>query len=135
MEAAVDRYIKASNKTTAGAKSDAGELTELKAVQSKLDVYLKSSDQTIEIMTHMWQTSIPTERGRLREEAERYAAIVAGPKLMDVTLSLEELLTAVGRIAGDIRNDGDSQLRRMTVITMAVSLVLAGLVLLPLRRR
>ncbi len=77
MEAAVDRYIRASNKTTAGAKLDSRELAELKNLEAKLDAYLTSSEHTIELMNRMWETTTPAERGRIHKEAEHYAATVA----------------------------------------------------------
>ena len=130
MEAAVDRYIRASNKTTAGAKIDARELVELKDVQAKLDAYLTSSEHTLQSVERMWKTTVPAERGRRREEAEHYAATVAGTKLIDVAVALDELLITVGQIAGEVRKDGDTTLRFMTVVIMAVSVGLGSLVLL-----
>lgn len=135
MEGAVDRYIQASNRTTVAAKVDARELGELKEVQAKLDTYLRTSEHTIELAEQMWKSSILIERGRLREEAERYAATVAGPKLIEVTIALDELLTVVGQLAGEVKKEADATLRFMTVVTMITSLALASLVLLSPQRR
>lgn len=132
MAAAVDRYILANSKTSAGARLDARELKELKEVQARLDTYLATSDHTIGLISQMWAATTPVERERLRKEGERFAAIVAGPKLIDVTIALEDLLTMVGKIAGEIRNDGDRQLRIMTIATITVTLLLMTLVLRPL---
>lgn len=130
MEGAVDRYIRAGNRTTAREKVDVRELGELKDVQTKLDIYLTTSEHTIEILEQMWRSSSTIDREQRREEAERYAATVAGPKLIDVTIALDELLTVVGQIAGEVRKDADATLRFMTVVLMVISLTLASLVLL-----
>jgi hypothetical protein len=136
MEAAVQRYIEASNKTTAGERMNASELAELKAVEGALNVYLTSSEHTIGLLESMWKASIPTERERLRKEAEHYAATIAGSKLIDATFALDELLTKVGQIAGTVRKEGEVALRIITLAIMAGTLGLIGLILLvqPQRR-
>lgn len=130
MEGAVDRYIQVGNRTTAREKVDVRELGELKDVQTKLDIYLTTSEHTIEILEQMWRSTSTIDREQRREEAERYAATVAGSKLIDVTIALDELLTVVGQIAGEVRKDADATLRFMTVVLMVISLTLASLVLL-----
>lgn len=130
MEGAIERYIRASNRATSGGKIDARELVELKDVQRKLDVYLTSSEHTLQSAERMWKTTPPVERGHLREEAERYAATIAGAKLVNVTAALDGLLTTVGRIGGEVRQDGDNTLRLMTIIIVLTSMGLILLVLL-----
>lgn len=135
IEAAVDRYIRASNKTTAGKKIDARELKELKDVQAKLETYLTTSDHTVELAEKMWKTSSMLERRQVRHEAELYAAKVAGVIFIEATTALDHLLTVVGQIAGEVKNDADVTLRFMTVVIMVTSLTLAAFVLLVPQRR
>ena len=130
MEGAVDRYIQASNRTKAAKNVDRREIGELREAHEKLVLYLAASDHTIEVLEQMWRSVNPAERGRHREEAERYAATVAGPKLIDATIALDELLTVVGRIAGEVRKEADDTLRFMTLTIMLVSMTLASAVLL-----
>lgn len=130
MEGAVDRYIQASNRTKTGKKGDPRELGELREAHEKLILYLAASDHTIEIMEQMWRSASPVERGRHRGEAERYAATVAGPKLIEATIALDELLTVVGQIAGEVRKEADDTLRVMTLTIMLASMTLASAVLL-----
>lgn len=133
MHVALERYMQASKGTTAGDRLDVRELREIKDVQTKLTAYLAASDHTVELVNQLWRTSRPEERERLRNDAERYATTVAGMKLIDVTIALERLLTMVGTIAGEVRNDGVRQLRSMSAAVIAVSIVLIVLVLRPLR--
>lgn len=136
IEAAIQRYIAASKKTTAMVKVDVRELAELRVAQSKLDAYLGSSDHTIELLKRLWASSAPAERARLRKEAEYYAATVAGAKLIEATVALEELLTIVGQVAGAVRKDGEAALRTMTLMIMTGTIGLICLIwLFPPGRR
>jgi hypothetical protein len=108
---------------------DMRELTELKEVQDKLDVYMMSSHYTIQLLEQRWQAASRGEAQRLRDEAELNAVKDAGSKLISVTLELDRLLEVVAGIAGDVRKEADATLRIATVTLVVVSLALAALVL------
>lgn len=135
MAAAIERYIQATNNSSAGARFDARELKELKEVEIRLNEYLESSNHTIVLINQMWDVTTSSEHERLRKKGERHIATVAGPKLIDVTIALDELLNMVGKIAEEIRNDGGRELRNMSIATVTVTILLMVLVLRPLNQK
>jgi hypothetical protein len=78
IDQAIERFVKASNNASLGTSMDARELTELKAVQDKLEVYIPASQHTIQIMEERWRTTSQIEAQQLRDAAERTAAEDAG---------------------------------------------------------
>ena len=103
----IERFVKASNDAPVRRSMDARELTELKAVQDKLEAYITSSHHTIQLMEQRWQTASRVEAQRLRDEAELNAAKDAGSKFINVTLELDRLLEVVAGIAGEVRKEAD----------------------------
>jgi len=135
VDAAIERFIKASREAPGGRGLNVRELTELKAVQEKLREYIASSQHTMQLMERRWQTSSRAEARQLRDEAERHFAKDSGQKFIDVTLNLDRLLEVVASIAGEVRKDADSKLRIGTVVLVGGSFSLAALVLyVPVRR-
>lgn len=129
IEQSIERFIKAANSTTSKRNGTAEELQELQAVKARLADYMATSEQTIGLLQQRWKTTSPAEAKRLRDAAEENAAESAGAKFIAVTLELDQLLEVVAKIAGDVRDDADRQLRSMSTIVVGISTLLAGLVL------
>lgn len=129
IEQTINRFIKASDGATARRGGTADELRELQAVKTRLADYMATSEQTIRLIQRRWETASPIEAHRLRDVAEENAAEQGGTQFIDVTLELDQLLEVVERIAGDVRDEADHQLRTMSTIVIGVSGLLAGLVL------
>jgi hypothetical protein len=136
IDQAIARFVKASNNAPLGTSMDSRELTELKAVQDKLEPYIASSQHTIQLMEERWQTTSQIEARQLRAEAERTAARDEGGKYISVTLELDRLVGVVAGIAGEVKKEADSTLRVATIVLLGVSFALAALVLaIPSRER
>ncbi|MBA5868252.1 MAG: hypothetical protein GDA67_16275 [Nitrospira sp. CR1.3] len=135
VDAAIERFVKASRDAPGGKGLNVRELTELKAVQDRLGDYIASSQHTMQLMERRWQTSSRAEARQLRDEAERHFAKDSGQKFIDVTLNLDRLLEVVANIAGEVRKDADFTLRMGTVVLVGGSFSLATLVLcVPVRK-
>lgn len=130
IDAAIDRFVQISQSTLSGRSVDAKELTELRDVRASLAQYIDSSQQIIGLLEQRWQASSPAEAKRLRDKAERHAAIDAGEKFIAITRELDQLVDVVVQIAGDLQKDADRHLRVVSAITVGVSIGLAGLVLI-----
>ncbi len=130
IDSAIERFVKASNDASAGKSMDTRELTELKALQARLEAYFASCYHTIELLEKRWQAASRVEAQRLRDEAELNAAKDAGSTFINVTLELDRLLEVVAGIAGEVRKEVDITLRSATMMLVGVSLALAILVLM-----
>jgi hypothetical protein len=126
---AIDRFVAATNDASAGRPLDARELTELKAVQDIIAVYMTSSQDALRIMEQRWDIASAAEAQRLQNQAREYLAEDAGSKYMNVTVELDRLLEVVAGIAGDVKKDADSALRVVTTLLVTISLALGVLVL------
>ena len=91
--------------------------------------YMATSEQTIGLIQQRWRATSPDEAKRLRDAAEENAAERAGSKFIAVTLELDLLLEVVAKIAGEVRDEADRQLRTMSEIVVGISALLVGLVL------
>lgn len=129
IEQSIERFIKAANSAAAKRRGTADELRELQAVKIRLADYMAESDQTIALIQQRWKATSPEEAKRLRDAAEENAADRAGSRFIAVTLELDQLLEVVARIAGEVRDEADRQLRRMSAVAIGISILLAGLVL------
>lgn len=129
IEQSIERFIKAANSAASKRSGTADELRELQAVKTRLADYLITSQQTIELLRRRWRETSPVEAKRLRDAAEENAAESAGAKFIAVTLELDQLLEVVARIAGEVRDEADRQLRTMSAVVVGISTLLAGLVL------
>lgn len=129
IEQPIERFIKAANSAAIKSSGTADELRELQAVKARLADYMATSDHTINLMQQRWTATSPKEANRLRDAAEENAAERAGAKFIAVTLELDQLLEVVAKIAGEVRDEADRQLRTMSAIVVGISVTLAGLVL------
>jgi hypothetical protein len=129
IEKAIERFIKASNTTSLGKGMNAEELREVREVKAKLAQYITSSHRTIDLLEKRWRTASAIEARRLRDEAERNAAGDAGEKFIAITLEMDQLLDAVAKMAGTVKEEADIHLRILSGIVVAVSLALAILAL------
>jgi chemoreceptor-like protein with four helix bundle sensory module len=130
IEAAIDRFVKASNVASSDKSKDSRELVELKAVQDKLDDYLASSHHTIQLLEERWKTTTPIEAQRLRDEAERHTAKDTANKLIRVTLEVDQLLQIVAEIANGVNNKATYTLRLISISIFGGSIFMVSLVVL-----
>jgi hypothetical protein len=128
VDEAIERFVAATNEASVGKRLDARELTELKAVQEKIATYMASSQKTLQIVEHRWN-SPPEKMQELQNHAREYLAEDVGTKYMSVTVELDRLLEVVAGIAGDVKKDADSTLRIVTILVVTLSLTLGVLVL------
>ena len=129
IDQAIERFVNASNDASLGRSMDARELTELKALQEKLEAYIVSSQHTIQLLEQRWRTSSRVEAEQLKVDAERNIAKDAGDKFIGVTLELDRLVDVVAAIAGEVKKEADSKLRVVTNALLGASLALAALAL------
>lgn len=131
---AIERFVEATNDASFDKKMDARELAELKTVRERIDAYMASSHHALQLMEQRWKVASRDEAQRLQDAAKQYLAKDAGTKYMSVTVEVDRLLEVVAAIAGEVKKEADSRLRIVTVVLIAVSLVLALLVLfVPIR--
>lgn len=129
LDKAIARFVEATNDASRGKRVDAGELTELKAVRKSIDAYMTSSQHALTMMERRWNLASGAEARRLQNLARQYVATDTGAKFINVTIELDRLLELVAAIAGEVKKEADDSLRVATMAMIAVSLVLAGLVL------
>ena len=129
IDAALERFVKASNEASLDGSMDARELAELKALRGTLEAYMVSSQYTIQLLEQRWRTSSEVEAQQWRNQAERNTAKDAGNKLIGVTSELERLVEMVAGIAGEVKQQADYTLRVAMIVLVAVSLTLAFVVL------
>lgn len=131
---AIERFVEATNDASFDKKMNARELAELKTVRERIDAYMASSHHALQLMEQRWKVVSRDEAQRLQDAAKQYLAKDAGTKYMSVTVEVDRLLEVVAAIAGEVKKEADSRLRIVTVVLIAVSLVLALLVLfVPIR--
>ena len=129
IDQAIERFVNASNDASLGRSMDARELTELKALQEKLEAFIVASQHTIQLLEERWRTSSRVEAEQLKVDAERNIAKDAGDKFIGVTLELDRLVEVVAAIAGEVKKEADSKLRVVTNVLLGASLALAALAL------
>lgn len=125
----IERFVKLTDDSSLGSRVDARELSELKAVQERLQAYMVSSRHVVQLMEQRWNVLSGGEAWRLQAEARQYLAEDAGSKYMSVTLELDQLLGVVGDIAGQIKQEADFKLRIMTIGMVALTGTLCMVVL------
>jgi predicted nuclease with TOPRIM domain len=129
IERPLEQFIKTIRTTSGRSQGATEELAELQAVKSRVNEYMVSAEETIGLLEQRWKTTDSIEAKRLHDLAEENAAERAGTKFIAITLELDRLLEVVAGIAGEARDEADRRLRLMSTIVLAVSTVLAGLVL------
>ena len=134
IDKAIERFVAATDDASTRRSLDARELSEVKAVQERIASYMASSHHALQMMEQRWDVEPVLNAQRLQNEAREYLANDVGSNYMNVTVELDRLLEVVATIAGDVKKEADSRLRIVTVVLIAVSLVLALLVLfVPIR--
>ena len=124
---AVDRYAAASLRVSRSGRS---EPRDVQAFRESLDAYFSASSHVASLMVQRWGARSAQEAEALRIEAEQVVAHDSGPKLIQVSLTLDELLNTVADVAKDMREEGTSSIRRTSTVMIIGCLMLALLNLL-----
>ena len=132
IQLAVDRYAAAGLRVSRSGRS---EPEDIEAVRRSLDQYFSAASRTIQLLTQEWSVVSPTERERLRRQAEEHAADNAGPKMIQVSLALDRLLDTVADVAKDMRDEGTKAVQRTSVMLVWGSFFIALLNLYVTRSR
>ncbi|MGH7227753.1 MAG: hypothetical protein ACREIH_00955, partial [Nitrospiraceae bacterium] len=98
-------------------------------VRDSLDAYFSAADQTIALMTKLWEATSSQEAAALRTKAEVYAAENAGAKLIQVSLALDRLVETVAEVARILQEEGRRAIRMASAALIIGSLLIALLVL------
>jgi hypothetical protein len=134
LDKAMKRFVDATNEASYGKRMDARELEEVKAVRERMEAYIVSSRQAIDMMEQRWSVLSASDAQRLQNAAKRFWAKEATVMFNNVTLELDRLLEVVAEIAGEVKKEADASLRVATFAIIAVSLALGLLVLtMPLK--
>lgn len=119
---AVDRYASASLRVSRSGRS---EPEDIEALRESLDAYFAAASRTINLLTQVWIAGAPRTAAGLRSDAELHAADNAGPKLIQVSLALDQLLETVADVAKDMRDEGTRTIRTSSVALIVGSLFIA----------
>jgi hypothetical protein len=124
IEQAVEQYAITSLRLV----RDGGvETNVLQEVRDSLAAYFLAASRTEALLTQVWLARTPEEAAAFRHQAELHAADNAGPKLVRVSLALDQLLASVAEVAKDMRNEGSTAIRLISLTLIAGSLLLAWL--------
>jgi len=123
---AVDRYATATGRMS---RRGGDESQELQAVRDSLDAYFSAADQTIALMTKLWEATSSQEAAALRTKVEVHAAENAGAKLVQVSLALDRLVETVAEVARILQEEGRRAIRMAGAALIVGSLLIALLVL------
>ena len=132
VQLAVDRYAAAGLRVSRSGRS---EPEDIEAVRKSLDQYFSAASTTIDLLSREWNASSPSERDRLRRNAEEHAADNAGPKMIQVSLALDRLLDTVADVAKDMRDEGTKAIQSTSVMLVGGSFFIAVLNLFLTRPR
>lgn len=132
IQQAVDRYAAAGLRVSRSGRS---EPEDIEAVRRSLDQYFSVASTTIQLLTQEWSASTPSERESLRRKAEEHASDNAGPKMIQVSLSLDRLLDTVADVAKDMRDEGTKAIQDTSLMLIGGSFFIAFLNLLLTRKR
>ena len=123
---AVDRYATATGRMS---RRGGDESQELQAVRDSLDAYFSAADQTIALMTKLWEATSSQEAVALRTKAEVHAAENAGAKLIQVSLALDRLVETVAEVARILQEEGRRAIRMASAALIVGTLMIVLLVL------
>lgn len=126
IERAVDQFAA----VIVRAQDRRAEPPELQEVREALAGYFAAAAQTMVLMTERWNAATPAEAEIRQRRVERHVAETAGPKLVQVTLAIDRLLEAVAQVGKNLRDEGTSIIRIISVTLLVGSLLLAGINLL-----
>jgi hypothetical protein len=129
---AVDRYAAAGLRVSRSGRS---EPEDIEAVRYSLDQYFSVASTTVQLLTQEWTAVSLTAREAIRRKAEIHAADNAGPKMIQVSLALDELGNTVAEVAKDMRDEGRKTIRFTSLLLVGGSLFIAFLNLLIPRPR
>lgn len=129
---AVDRYAAAGLRVSRSGRS---EPEDIEAVRHSLDQYFSVASTTVQLLTQEWTAVSLTAREAIRRKAEVHAADNAGPKMIQVSLALDQLEDTVAEVAKDMRDEGTKTIRLTSLLLVAGSLFIAFLNLLIARPR
>lgn len=124
---AVDRYAAAGLRMSRSGRS---EPEDIEAVRRSLDQYFSVASTTIQLLTQEWNATSPVEREALRRKAEEHAADNAGPKMIQVSLTLDRLVETVADVAKDMRDEGTKTIQLSSTLMVGGSFFIAFLNLL-----
>ncbi|MCC6140834.1 MAG: hypothetical protein IT389_09510, partial [Nitrospira sp.] len=86
-------------------------------------------------LTQEWTVTSPAAREALRRKAEEHASDNAGPKMIQVSLSLDHLLITVADVAKDMRDEGTKTIQASSMTLVGGSFFIAALNLFLGKRR
>jgi len=129
---AVDRYAAAGLRVSRSGRS---EPEDIEVVRHRLGQYFSVASATVQLLTQEWAAISLTERETIRRKAEMHAADHAGPKMIQVSLALDQLLDTVADVAKDMRDEGAKTIRLTSLLLVGGSLFIAFLNLLFTRPR
>lgn len=121
---AVDRYPAARFRVSGSGSSEPGDI---EAVRRRLDQYFSVASTTVQLLMQEWTAVSLTEREAITRKAEVYAADNAGPKMIQVSLTLDRLRDTVADVAKDMRDEGTQTIRLTSVLLDGGSLFFAFL--------
>lgn len=126
IEQTIDRFAEANRKAS-GRQEDSEEL---QAVRDSLAAYFGAATHTMTILQERWRAGSAIEAAERQSKAERHVADTAGPKLVQVTLAIDRVLDTVVTVGKDLRNEGTSMIRGLSLALLLGSLAIAGVNLL-----
>lgn len=129
---AIDRYAAAGLRVSRSGRS---EPEDIESVRRSLDQYFSAASTTIQLLTQEWTANSPAEREALRRKAEEHASDNAGPKMIQVSLTLDHLLDTVADVAKDMRDEGTKTIQASSMTLVGGSFFIAVLNLFLGRRR
>jgi hypothetical protein len=134
IENAIQRFVQATNDSSNRKRMDARELAEVRAVRERMDAYISSSYQAIQLMKQRWSVVSELKTKQLQAEAKQYWVKDATSNFDNLTVELDRLLEVVAVIAAEVKNEADASLRLATLAVLLISLVLGTLVLVMPKR-
>jgi hypothetical protein len=126
IEQTVDRFASVIMR----AQDRSVEPPELQEVRDGLAAYFAAAAKTMALMDERWRATTPAEAAIRQGRVEHHVAETAGPKLVQVTLAIDRLLEAVALVGKDLRDEGSTMIRVISMTLIIGSLLLAGINLL-----
>src|SRR5262245_28717379 len=124
IQQAVDRYAAAGLRVSRSGRSEPEDIA---AVRRSLDQYFSVASTTVQLLMQEWTASSPSERERLRQQAEEHASDNGRPKMIQVSLALDRLLDTVADVAKDMRDEGTKAIRDTSLLLVGGSFFIAFL--------
>lgn len=119
---AIDRYAAAGLRVSRSGRS---EPEDIESVRRSLDQYFSAASTTVQLLTQEWTANSPAEREALRRKAEGHASDNAGPKMIQVSLTLDHLLDTVADVAKDMRDEGTKTIQASSLTLVGGSFFIA----------